>query len=263
MGDVARVQRGAVDVSPFERVAEADDEHDAAAGVFFSVEFEQQMLVAGQFGADFFQGSHCLRLYDGRRAMALPERIRVKISSEAAGAVDFTPVVSSEMGLVELLELAASAVGAEAGRVQRLLEHGSLVSGGSRFRWERIFCTPEEVEEALRALPQPEPLRPCDFRRCARVVLSGPAGRIEIDRSVGAARRLFRRSSFWDLLMGGLGAPQYAGYCYRERSDRYAMDIGRDGRQQVETAAALLRYPALARRIRALHVERIEWIVPR
>ncbi|MCS7043183.1 MAG: hypothetical protein N2036_13735 [Bryobacteraceae bacterium] len=195
--------------------------------------------------------------------MALPERIRVKISSEAAGAIAFTPVVASELPLVELLEMAASAVGAEAARVHRLLEHGSLVSGASRFRWERIECTLEEVEQALRALPQPEPLRPCAFSRCARVILSGPAGRVEIEKAVGSARRLFRRTSFWDLLMGGLGAPGYAGYCYRERSDRYALEIGRDGRQRVESATALLRYPELARRIRALHVERIEWIVPR
>ncbi len=147
--------------------------------------------------------------------------------------------------------------------MQRLLEHGSLVSGASRFRWERIECTLEEVEQALRSLPQPEPLRPCAFGRCARVVLSGAAGRVEIEKAVGAARRLFRRSSFWDLLMGGLGAPEYAGYCYRERTDRYALQLDRNGRQQVEAAAALLRYPELARRIRALHVERIEWIVPR
>lgn len=263
MGDVARVQRRAVDVRAIDRPAQPDDELDAAAAVLFGVEFHEEMLVAPQLGADFFKVGHCLRLYDGRGTMALPERIRVKISSEAAGAIAFTPVVASELPLVELLEMAASAVGAEPARIQRLLGHGSLVSGASRFRWERIECTLEEVEQALRALPQPEPLRPCAFGRCTRVVLSGAAGRVEIEKAVGAARRLFRRSSFWDLLMGGLGAPEYAGYCYRERTDRYALEIGRDGRRQVEAAAALLRYPELARRIRALHVERIEWIVPR
>lgn len=263
MGDVAGVQRRAVDVRPLHGPSQADDELDAAAAVLLGVEFQEEMFVALQLGADFFEVGHCLRLYDEKRAMALPERIRVKISSEAAGAIAFTPVVASELPLVELLEMAASAVGAEPARVQRLLEHGSLVSGASRFRWERIQCTLEEVEQALRALPQPEPLRPCAFSRCARVVLSGPAGRVEIEKSVGAARRLFRRSSFWDLLMGGLGAPQYAGYCYRERTDRYTMQIDRNGRQQLEAAAALLRYPELARRIRALHVERIDWIVPR
>jgi len=195
--------------------------------------------------------------------MALPQRIRVKISSEAAGAIAFTPVVASEMPFVELLEMAASAADAEPARVHRLLLHGSLVSGASRFRWERIECTLEEVELALRALPQPEPLRPCAFARCARVILSGPHGRIEIEKQVGAARRLFRRSSFWDLLMGGLGAPQYAGYSYRERADRYSLPVGRDGRARIEAAAGLLRYPALARQIRAAQVERIEWVVPR
>jgi hypothetical protein len=78
-----------------------------------------------------------------------------------------------------------------------------------------------------------------------------------------SARRLFRRSSFWDLLMGGLGTPQYAGYSYRERADRYSLPVGRDGRARIEAAAGLLRYPALARQIRAAQVERVEWVVPR
>ncbi len=195
--------------------------------------------------------------------MALPRTIRVKISTEEAGAIAFTPVVSSEMPLEELLELAASAAGAEPARVRHLLAHGSLVSGASRFRWERIECTVEEVGEALRALPQPEPLRPCAFERCVRVVLSGPRTRIEIEKSAGAARRLFRRSSFWDFLMGGLGTPAYAGYSYRERSDHYTADLDHGARERLLAAAALLRHPALQRQIRAARIERVEWIVPR
>ncbi|MEJ5367988.1 MAG: hypothetical protein WHT08_06705 [Bryobacteraceae bacterium] len=195
--------------------------------------------------------------------MALPRTIRVRISSEEAGAIAFTPVVASEMALEELLELAASAVGADAARVHHLLTHGSLVSGASRFRWERIECTLEEVAEAVRRLPQPEPERPCAFERCARVVLSGPFTRIEIEKRAGAARRLFRRSSFWDALMGGLGSPQYAGYSYRERADRYAMELDGNGRRRVLAAAGLLRYRALERQIRAARIERVEWIVPR
>jgi len=195
--------------------------------------------------------------------MALPRTIRVRISSEAAGAIAFTPVVASEMALEELLELAAASVGADAARVHHLLTHGSLVSGASRFRWERIECTVEEVSEAVRALPRPEPARPCAFERCERVVLSGPFTRIEIEKRAGAARRLFRRTSFWDALMGGLGEPGYAGYSYRERADRYALELDADGRERVLAAAGLLRYPSLARQIRAGRIERVEWIVPR
>lgn len=195
--------------------------------------------------------------------MALPRTIRVRISSEAAGAVAFTPVVASEMALEELLELAASAVGADAARLRQLLRHGSLVSGASRFRWERIECTVEEVGEAVRLLPQPEPGRPCAFERCGRVVLTGPSTRIEIAKSAAAARRMFRRTSFWDLLMGGLGVPRYAGYSYRERADHYLLDLDAGGRGRVAEAAALLRYPALTRQIRAARIDRVEWIVPR
>lgn len=195
--------------------------------------------------------------------MPLPQTIRVKISSEAAGAIDFSPVVSSEMAFQELLELAASAAGADAARIHHLLTHGSLVSGASRFRWERLACTVEEVGEAIRALPQPEPGRPCAFERCIRVVLRGPFARIEIDRRAGAARRLFRRSSFWDLLMGGLGDPRYAGYSYKERADHYTLELDPPARARMISAAGLLRYPALARQIRAAFIDRVDWIVPR
>lgn len=195
--------------------------------------------------------------------MPLPGTIRVKISSEAAGAIAFTPVVASEMAFRELLELAASAAGADAARIHHLLTHGSLVSGASRFRWERLECTVEEVSEALRALPQPEPERPCAYERCVRVVLRGPFARIEIEKQAGAARRLFRRSSFWDVLMGGLGAPQYSGYSYKERADHYTLELDRESRARMLSAAGLLRYPALARQIRAAEIHRIEWIVPR
>jgi len=195
--------------------------------------------------------------------MPLPQRIRVKISSEAAGAIDFTPVVLSEMNLTELLELAASAAGADAARIHHLLTHGSLVSGASRFRWERLECSLEEVSQALRALPQPEPDRPCAFERCTRVVLRGPAARIEIEKKVGAARRLFRRSSFWSLLMGGLGMPRYSGYSYKERADHYTLELDGDLRARMLSAAPLLRYRALEQQIRSAHIDKIEWIVPR
>lgn len=195
--------------------------------------------------------------------MPLPEKIRVKISSEAAGSIDFTPVVSSEMAVTELLELAASAAGADAARIHHLLTHGSLVSGASRFRWAKIECTLEEVGEAIQALPQPEPGRPCAFERCVRVVLRGPSARIEIDRETGAARRFLRRSSFWDLLMGGLGAPRYSSYSYKDRADHYTLELDPQARGRMLSAASLLRYPALARQIRAAAIDRIDWIVPR
>jgi len=202
-------------------------------------------------------------LYDEKEPMPLPQTIRVKISSEAAGAIDFTPVVLSEMPLTELLELAASAAGADAARIHHLLTHGSLVSGASRFRWERIACTLEEVGEAVRSLPQPEPDRPCAFERCVRVVLRGPSARIEIDRQVGAARRFLRRSSFWDLLMGGVGAPRYSSYSYKDRADHYSLELDPPARARMLSATGLLRYPALARQIRASAIDRIDWIVPR
>lgn len=257
-----RMARRAAEGSALHRRVQAKDAGGDTEGLF-GAGVGRQAAAARESGADIFETGHCLRLYDGSRPMALPRTIRVRISSEAAGAIAFTPVVASEMALEELLGLAASAVGADAARVHHLLTHGSLVSGASRFRWERIECTLEEVSEAVRALPQPEPERRCAFERCTRVVLIGPHTRIEIEKRAGAARRLFQRSSFWDALMGGLGEPCYAGYSYRERADRYAVELDGGARERVVAAAGLLRYRALERQIRAGRIERVEWIVPR
>lgn len=263
MGDVARMQGRAVNVRPGRAALYPDEELHLARRVFFGSESQQEVLVSRQFGADFFHRGHCLRLYDGRKAMALPDRVRVKISSETAGYLALTPVVVSELDIRQLLEMAVSAAGFDAGRVQGLLKRGSLVSGASRFRWAGLDCALDEVEAALRLLPGPEPGRACAPARCTRIVLTGPAARIEVEPCVAMQRRWLRRRSFWDVLMEGLGAPRYAAYLYKERADCYVVDLDEAAQSRLREAAGLLRYAALARLIRAARLERLELIVQR
>jgi hypothetical protein len=58
--------------------------------------------------------------------MALPEVIRVKLSSEDAGAISITPVVVQEMLLRELVEHMLGVVGKDHARVREILIRGML-----------------------------------------------------------------------------------------------------------------------------------------
>jgi len=191
----------------------------------------------------------------------LPERLAVKLSSEAAEYVALTPVVNSEISLVELLEHVADIAGLDEARVADVLKRGSLVSGATRFRWACIHAELEEIRAAIAALPQPEPGRPLDAAQCSEVALVGRMERIRVTVKAGAERRIFKRRSFWDEMMTLAGQAVYAGYLYRERADRYSMPAA--SAAWLDQATQLLRYDGLRQRIVNIRVERIEFIVPR
>src|SRR5438874_1143259 len=75
--------------------------------------------------------------------MALPDKVRVKLSSEAAEGISITPVVAREMPLRELVEYMLGVTGKDEGRVRELLLRGTLVSGASRFRWAGWEADPQ------------------------------------------------------------------------------------------------------------------------
>ncbi len=145
--------------------------------------------------------------------MALPETVRVKLSTEAAGAISITPVVVREMPLRELVELMLAAVGKDPTRIQELLLRGSLVSGASRFRWPGWTAGIADIDELLGTFPDPDPGRAFTRDRCVRAVLSSSAARIDLPREAGLKRRLFARGSFWETLMrlAEAGAPVTCG----------------------------------------------------
>ncbi len=195
--------------------------------------------------------------------MPLPPTIQVKLSSEAAEYVALTPVVVRDLMFTELLEHAVSAAGIDVERVRDILKRGSLVSGASRFRWAGWECDLAELAEAISALPQPDPSRPFDAHRCSRVLLVGPATRLEIGREAAAERRLFRRRSFWEELLAAAPGLAYGGYLYKDRADRYVLELSEAAREALKEASRLLRYEGLARQIRAARFEKVEFIVER
>src|SRR5579863_235688 len=95
--------------------------------------------------------------------MSLPETVRVKLSSEAAGYVSVTPVVVREMPTRDLVELMLGITGKDEARVRDLLLRGTLVSGASRFRWTGWEADRERSVRCCRPFrtpTQPGPLPP-------------------------------------------------------------------------------------------------------
>ena len=88
--------------------------------------------------------------------------MRVKLSSEAAGAISFTPVVVQELPMRELVEHILGVTGKDEPRIGEMLLRGTLVSGASRFRWEGWEA--DLADRARTARPHFRiPIRPAHF----------------------------------------------------------------------------------------------------
>ena len=201
--------------------------------------------------------------------MSLPETVRVKLSSEAAGYVSITPVVVREMPTRELVEHMLGVTGKDEVRVRDLLLRGTLVSGASRFRWTGWDAEAQAVRSLLETFPDADPTRPFTAGQCVLAVLRGTRRPIGIPRDIGAKRgpaaRILRRSSFWDVLMqiATAGEPLYSEYSYREHADVYQLPLGTPEAQRVHEAARLVRYTALEMQIRNAPIDAIELYVRR
>ncbi len=185
--------------------------------------------------------------------MALPQTVRVKLSSEAAGAITLTPVVAQELALRELIEHVLGLAGKDEARIREILLRGTLVTGASRFRWEGFRADAEDLRKALAAFPDPDPGLAFHASRCVHVILRGGRQPIEIPREAGARKGVLTRASFWDALMEAAGpGAAYAGYSYRSRADRYTHAFSSAEIERVRAAAAALRYNTLRDQIRTV-----------
>jgi hypothetical protein len=184
--------------------------------------------------------------------MALPPTVRVKLSSEDAGSISITPVVSQDMPVRELVEYILGAAGKDVSRIRELLMRGNLVSGASRFRWTGWDADLEGLRELLATFPDADASRGFAAANCTRATLRGGRQAIEISREAGGRKGLFQRESFWDALMKVIdgATPAYAGYSYRERCDRYLRDFTHAELEQIRGASGLVRYTILSDQIR-------------
>ena len=197
--------------------------------------------------------------------VGLPETVRVRISSEAAGYISFAPVVARDIPARELVESMLGITGRDSARISEVLARGSFVSGTSRMRWEGFRASPEDVAAMLETLPGPDPTRPFDPSRAISAVLRGPGMSIEIGREAGSKRRVFHRRSFWDALLEAAIPEQarYADYSYRDRADRFTVPLSSDAAARLRDSANLLSYSAIETALRRTPVHEIEFLVPR
>jgi hypothetical protein len=155
--------------------------------------------------------------------------------------------------------------GKDEARIRELLLRGNLVSGASRFRWTGWDAGLENLRELLATFPDPDPSRRFAATNCTRATLRGGRQPIEISREAGARKGLFQRESFWDALMKVIAGapPAYAGYSYRERSDRYLCEFTPAELGQIRGASGLIRYTILSDQIRTLAFTQAELYVKR
>lgn len=197
--------------------------------------------------------------------MAIPQTIRVKLSSEEAGSVSITGVVVRDIPLRELVTLMLGITGKDAARVHDLLRRGTLVSGATRYRWQGWDAGLDNVAELLETFPRPDPSRPFSADHCVRAVIQGPGYGTELPRELGVRRRLFRRRSFWSALMevADQESLRYIDYSYKEKADCYRVELSLSAAERLRGHAGLVRYPTLENQIRSGSVEAVDLFVER
>jgi len=197
--------------------------------------------------------------------MALPQTVRVKLSSEVAEAISITPVVLQELPVRELVEHLLGIAGKDEPRIREMLLRGTVAIGATRFRWAGWEADRESLRELLATFPDADPARPFAAAGCIRATLRGGRHAIEIPREAAARKSLFQRKTFWDLLMevAGASGPAYAGYSYRDRADRYLREFTPAEIECVRAAASEVRYSALREQIWSVGFAQAELYVTR
>jgi len=197
--------------------------------------------------------------------LPLPETIRTKITSEAAGYISLTPVEQRDIPLAELLERILALTGKNPGRIREILERGSLISGPARYRWQGIETGKAELDAVLARFPDADPGRVFDPLHCRLAILRSQRGLLEIPREVASQRRMLKRQSFWDVLLPAVATSslRYERYSYADRADVYTASVTHDTAALLRAHAALLKYSTLAQQLQAMEIEKAELIVER
>src|SRR5207248_1417395 len=110
------------------------------------------------------------------------------------------------------------------------------------------------LREALHTFPDPDPTRQFSAPDCVRAILRGGRQAIDIPREAAAHKGIFRRSTFWDLLMEvtGEGEAIYSGYSYRERADRYLREFTLSEAERLRVGSESVKYSTLREQIRSV-----------
>jgi hypothetical protein len=189
--------------------------------------------------------------------------MKVRISSDAAGAISLTPVVVRDLTLAELLDYVVEVCGKDLSRIHNVLGRGTLVNGASRFRWDRFDLPPSELTSLLERYPDPDPARAFSGDRCVLAILRGGSHHIPLSREAAAKRRLFRRQTFWDHLLSLGPAASYLEYSYRNKADVYRTHISPAVQERLQRASGLLSYSTLSHQLQSISIESVDLYVAR
>jgi hypothetical protein len=193
-------------------------------------------------------------------SMALPQTIRVKLSSEAAEAISLTPVVVQELAVRELIEHMLGIAGKDEARIRELLKRGTLVSGASRFRWTGWDADADAIREVLATFPDADPSRKFEASRCFRAILRGTRQSLDVAREAGARKGLFQRTSFWDLLMEVAGAASagYGGYSYKDRADWFRRELTVAEAERIRSGSDAVRFSTMRDQLRVVAFSQVD-----
>ncbi len=184
----------------------------------------------------------------------------MKLSSEAAGGISITPVVVEELPTRELIEHLLRITGKDELRIREILHRGTLVTGGSRFRWSGWDADPDGLRAVLATFPDPDPSLPFAGERCLRAVLHGGREAIELSREAAERKGRFEHRSFWESLMEVIAAGEvaYAGYSYGDQADRYLRVFSAAEAECLRAESRRVSYSTLREQIRSAVFSRAE-----
>ena len=202
--------------------------------------------------------------------MTLPETIPVRYTEEEAGYVTVRPMVRQTFRLDELLDMILSVTGKDAARLGQILHSGTVVYHFYRYSWAGFDVDEAELSAALTRFPDADPARPFEADKCTLAVFESagphPKHLLELDRSAGLKRRIFRGHSFWERLaeIAHNEKPAYQTYSYAHRADLYRLDLNAQNILQITQAAERLAPGKLRSALRVLPTaERIVFVCPR
>jgi hypothetical protein len=190
--------------------------------------------------------------------MPLPDTIPVRYTEEEAGYVTVRPVVRQTFRLDELLDMILSVSGKDAARIRQILHAGTVVYHFFRYSWLGFDADEVELSVVLTRFPDADPSRPFDPDKCTMAIFEagGPHPRhlLELDRSTGQKRLLFRRKSFWERLgeIARDGKPAYHSYSFGHRADLYRLDLKEENTREIARAAERLAKGKLRYALRIL-----------
>src|SRR5215475_8636579 len=176
--------------------------------------------------------------------MPLPAQIQVRYSDEDAGYLSMRPVVKQTFQVHELVDMVVSVTGKDSTRVQQIFRTGSVVFNGYRYSWEPLLAEIPELDALLASFPDDDPNRAFDPSVAIAVLLESGGGTqrtvVELTREEASDKKLFAKSSPWDLFLQLVAAspPRYEKYSHARRADLFRLALPYNQAQQL--VAALL-----------------------